>query len=138
MSGKISFDVDWDALFPGKDFTIANMTHTVRPLNIQSIAKISNKLRSFIPIIQQDGINLGNVGDPENIVKLAQILIDNAPEIISDATMIDIESLAKFPPQYLLELVTIAIEVNLESKEALEKNFKSLTKTLQNLQNKEK
>lgn len=135
MSEKISFDVDWDALFPGKEFTVGSMTHTVRPLDIQSIAKISKKIKSFIPMIQKDGINLTNVGNPENIVKLAEILIDNAPEIISDATMINIESLVKFPPQYLLELVTIAIEVNIESKEALEKNFKSLTKTLQNLQN---
>lgn len=134
MSDKISFDVDWDALFPGKPFTVANKTHNVTPLNIEGIAKISRKVKVILPLLKQEGIGWDNIGNPEMIVKLVPILMDNTPDIVSEATGIDIESLVKFPPAYLLEIVTIAIEVNLESKEALEKNFESLVKTFQSLQ----
>lgn len=138
MSEKISFNVDWDALFPGKDFTIGNFTHNVKPLNIETISKITKKIKALIPMFQKENITIDNANSPEKIIKLAEILIDNAPEVISDATMIDIESIAKFPPQCLLELISITVEVNMESKETLEKNFKSLTTALQGLQEKKK
>lgn len=135
MGSKISFDVDWDSLFPGKPFVVeeANMTHNVTPLNIEGIAKITKKIKSILPLVQKEGIDWNNIGDPEKIIKLVPILMDNAPDIISESTGIELESIVKFPPHYLLKLVTVAIEVNLESKEALEKNFESLVKTLQDL-----
>lgn len=133
MSEKISFDVDWDALFPGKPFQVADKIHNVTPLNIEGIAKIAKKIKVVLPIIQAEGIDWNNINDPEMIVKLIPILMDNTPDIVSEATKIELESLVKFPPAYLLEVVTIAIEVNLESKEALEKNFESLVKIFQSL-----
>jgi hypothetical protein len=134
MSEKISFDVDWDNLFPGKPFVVADKSHNVTPLNIEGIAKISKKIRVILPILKSEGIDWNNLNDPEVIIKLVPILMDNTPDIVSEATGISIESLVKFPPAYLLEIVTIAIEVNLESKEALEKNFEGLVKTFQSLQ----
>jgi hypothetical protein len=133
MSEKISFDVDWDALFPGKPFTVGNKTHNITPLNIEGIARISKKIKVILPIVQAEGITWGNINDVEMIVKLIPILMDNTPEIVSEATKIELESLIKFPPSYLLEIVTIAVQVNLESKEALEKNFESLVKIFQSL-----
>lgn len=138
MSEKISFNVDWDSLFPGKEFTIGTFTHSIRPLNVETIAAITKRIKSIVPMLQAEEITLSNVNNPDKIIKLAQILIDNAPEIISDATMINIESIVKFPPQCLLELIATTVEVNLESKDTLEKNFKCLTETLNSLQNKKK
>lgn len=133
MSDKINFDVDWDALFPGEPFTVGNTTHNITPLNIENISKISRKIKVVLPLIQAEGITFNNVKDTENIIKIIPILMDNAPDIVSEATKISLESLVKFPPQYMLEVVTKAIKVNLDSKEALEKNFDSLVETFQNL-----
>lgn len=133
MSEKINFDVDWDALFPGEPFTVGNNTHNVTPLNIENIAKISRKIKLVLPLIKKEGITLDNIKDPENIVRVIPILMDNAPDIVSEATKINLESLVKFPPQHMVEIVTIAIKVNLKSKEALEKNFDSLVETFQSL-----
>lgn len=134
MSDKISFDIDWNALFPGKEFVVGDRTHIVSPLNIGQIALITKRVKSILPLINKEEITWENIGTPEKIVSLIPILMENAPDIIAEATGIKTESIMKFPPQYLLSLVTIAIQVNLESKEALEKNFESLIKTFQNLQ----
>lgn len=133
MSEKISFDVDWEALFPGKKFTVGSKTINITPLNIENIAKVTRKIKTIMPMLKAEGIDWDGLNNPEMIVKLIPILMDNAPEMISEATGIDIESLVKFPPEYMLQLVTIVIEVNLESKDALEKNFESLVKTFQDL-----
>ena len=134
MSEKINFDVDWDSLFPGEQFTVGDKTHNITPLNIENIARISRKIKVILPLLRAEGITIDNVENTQNIVKLIPILMDNAPDIVSEATKIKLESLVKFPPQYMMEIITIVIRVNLKSKEALEKNFDSLTKTFQNLQ----
>ena len=133
MSEKISFDVDWDALFPGKPFTVGSKTVNITPLNIAQIATVTRKIKTIMPILKAEDIDWEGLNNPETIVKLIPILMDNTPEIVSEASGIDLESLVKFPPEYMLKLVTIAIEVNLESKEALEKNFESLVETFQTL-----
>ena len=134
MSEKIDFNIDWDSLFPGFAFTVGVKTHTIKPLNVEGIANVSKKIKSIIPIIISEGITWKNLGTYESIIKIVPILIENAPEIISEATGISTESLLKFPPQYLIEITTIAVKANLESKESLEKNFESLVETLQSIQ----
>lgn len=133
MEEKINFDVDWSALFPGKTFAVGNTSHNVKPLNIEGISKISEKIKSVLPLLEKEGITIDNIDGGDKIIKLIPILLNNAPDIISDATGIELTSLAKFPPAYMLELVTITIQVNLDSKEELEKNFESLTETLKAL-----
>lgn len=134
MDEKVSFDVDWDALFPGEPFVVGTFTHNIKPLDISGIAKISKKIKSILPMLEKENINLNNIGNGDAIVRLIPILMDNAPDIISDATGIELLSIIKFPPSYLIKLVTLTIKVNLKSKEELEKNFESLIETFQNLQ----
>lgn len=134
---KISFDIDWDSLFPGKIFKVEKMVHHVKPLTIKGIASITKKIKNILPLLKDSGIDLENLENLEEknvievMVKAIPVLMDNAPEIISDATGIEVDSLMCFPPQYLIELVTVAVQANLESKEALEKNFKSLMEMFQ-------
>lgn len=130
---KVNFDVDWDALFPGETFSIGTISHNVTPLDLLGISEITRKIKFVLPLIQQEGITLENFHENHNIVKIIPILMDHAPEILSEATGINLESLVKFKPQYLLELVTLAVKVNLDSKESLEKNFESLVGTFQSL-----
>lgn len=133
MSNKVSFDVDWDSLFPGEEFSIGSVKHNVTPLDLEGISLVTRKIKSILPLLKVEKITFKNFSEPENVVKLSAILSDHAPEIISDVTGIELTSLAKFKPQFVLELITIAIKVNIDSKESLEKNFESLTKALQNL-----
>lgn len=129
---KLKFDMDWDSLFPGKPFKVQNMTHYVRPLTISGIASMTKKIKNVLPVMKENGIDLQNLETLEEknlaefVIKIVPILMEIAPEIVSDATGIEVDSLMNFPPQYLIELVTVAVEANLESKESLEKNFKSL------------
>lgn len=129
---KISFDIDWGMLFPGKVFQVEKMVHNVKPLNIKGIASIMKKIKGILPILKESGIDLENLENLEEkdvikiMVKAIPVLMETAPEIISDATGIEVDSLMCFPPEYLIELVTVAIQANMESKEALEKNFDSL------------
>ena len=134
MSGKVNFDVDWDSLFPGEVFTVGTHKHNVVPLDLQGISLILRKIKTILPLIKSEGITIENFSKNENLIKLIPILMDHAPDIISEATGINIESLVKFKPQYLLELVTIAVKVNMDSKESLEKNFESLIEVFQSLQ----
>lgn len=130
---KVDFDVDWDALFPGEPFTVGTLSHNVTPLDLEGISKITRKIKLVVPLLQKEGIDFENFHHNDNVIKLIPILMDHAPDIVSEATGISLESLVKFKPQYLLELVTIAIKVNLDSKESLEKNFESLVGTFQSL-----
>jgi hypothetical protein len=129
---KISFDIDWDSLFPGKVFKVEKMVHHVKPLTIKGIASISQKIKGVLPVLKESGIDVENLENLEEknvievMVKAIPILMETAPEIISDATGIEVDSLMCFPPQYLIELVTVAVQANMESKEALEKNFSCL------------
>ncbi|GAG09354.1 unnamed protein product, partial [marine sediment metagenome] len=110
---KITFDLDWGALFPGKPFTVGNKVHHVTPLSVKGIAEISNKVKSIFPMLQKEGLvltDIENINFLDLIVKAVPILIENAPDIISDLTQIKVESLMEFPPQYLVELVTVAVE----------------------------
>jgi hypothetical protein len=132
---KVKFDVDWSDLFPGKSFDVGSKTHFVKPLNIKGIAMVVNKVKSITPILKEQGIDLNKMTQQmsaqdviDMMLNAVPILMENVPEVISEATGIEVESLMDFPPQYLIKLVTVAIETNMESKEALEKNFKSLTK----------
>ena len=134
MSDKINFDVDWDALFPGEVFSVGTHKHNVVPLDLKGISLILRKIKAILPLIQKEGITLQNFSENENLIKLIPIIMDHAPDIVSEATGITVESLVKFKPQYLLELVTIAIKVNMDSKESLEKNFESLIEAFQSLQ----
>jgi inosine/xanthosine triphosphate pyrophosphatase family protein len=85
-----------------------------------------------LPVLKESGIDVENLENLEEknvievMVKAIPILMETAPEIISDATGIEVDSLMCFPPQYLIELVTVAVQANMESKEALEKNFSCL------------
>ena len=134
---KITFDLDWGALFPGKPFTVGNTVHHIEPLNIKGIASVSKKIKAIFPMLKEEGIVLTDIENTnflDLIVKAVPILIENAPEIISDLTQIEVDSLMEFPPQYLIELVTVAVEANIEAKESLEKNFKGLAKMFQKVQ----
>ena len=127
---KIKLDIDFDALFTSKVFTICGKDIQIYPLNIGQIAFVIKKVKNLIPIFKSEDITFDNYSQPDKLITLVSILMESAPEILSEATGIHQESLAKLPLSNTVEIFSVALEANLESKESLIKNFKRVSETM--------
>ena len=121
-----TLSVDLDSLFPGTTITIGKDVIFIKPLGIEHISEISKKLECVLDILKEEGVTSKNFNTPENIFKIATILLANSPDILEEAANLDIAIIKKLPIGILVEIVDKIVEVNLDSKEAFEKNFKSL------------
>ena len=121
-----SLSIDLDELFPGDTITIGNQPILIRPLLFEQGTLLVKKIKGLLPIIEQEGITWENFNEYSNIFKLVYIAFENSPVILEEVLNIDIEDLKKLPIEIIVQLVDKAIEVNMKSKEGLEKNFKSL------------
>jgi len=121
-----TLSLDLDSLFPGESLTIGNSTVVIRPLNIEQIASLAKQLKGIGTILTEAGITFENYTSGENMFKLAVILLDNCPDILEEASNIDINDLKKLMPGTIAEILEKIISVNLESKDTLIKNFQSL------------
>jgi hypothetical protein len=117
-------------LFPSKIFTICGKDISIYPLNIGQIAFVIKKVKNLIPIFQSEQITFDNYSQPDKLITLVSILMESAPEILSEVTGIHQESLAKLPLSNTVEIFSVALEANLESKESLIKNFKRVSETM--------
>ena len=133
MSKKIKLNLDFDTLFPGKSYKIQDQEIFITPVNIQQLAYVIKKVKDVIPIIQSHKITFKNFNTFDNILTLTSVLFDNAPEILSEVLGVELESLKQLPLEIIVEMLAIAIEVNLESKESLEKNYQVLKASLQKI-----
>jgi len=122
--------IDLDSLFPGATVTIGTQVLTVKPLGLEEISDISKKLVGISGILAEQKITLKNFNTAENIPKLAIVLIDNIPSVLEEASNIALADLKKLPLEPIVDILTKVIEVNIKSKESLEKNFKSLISLL--------
>lgn len=125
--------LDWDSLFPGSSLTIGDSTVVIRPLGILSLATIAKQLKGFGKLIADDGVTWETYHHPENLVKIAAILLDKFPSVLAEASNIEEEDLALLPLETILTILNTVLEVNMKSKEDLEKNFKSLAGKFQSL-----
>ena len=130
---KIKLDIDFESLFPGKSYKILTQEIQINPLNVKQIAYLIKKFQDLIPIINENNISFANIEQPSTVIKLVSILMEQAPEVISEITGIDINSIQKLPLDKVIELTSIAIEVNVKSKKSLEKNFQKLKTNLMDL-----
>ncbi len=119
-------NLDLESLFPGDTIIIGDNTLDIRPLGIKQLAIIARKLKGFGVILNEDGITWDNYNQPENLIKLAVILLEQFPEVLGESSNIAIEDLHELPIDIIVELLDKVIEVNMKSKEKLEGNFKSL------------
>jgi hypothetical protein len=129
--------IDFDELFPGDELTIGKSTVIISPLNITQISLLSKKIKGIGNILSKEGVTWNNYTEQSSLLKIAVILLDSFPEVLEEASNIDINDLKKLPPESIVEIVTKVIEVNLKSKDTLTKNFKSLTEKLMSLTNQE-
>ena len=127
---KIKLDIDFNSLFPSKVFTICDKSIEIYPLNIGQIAYVIKKVKNLIPIFKSEQITFENYSQPDKLITLVSILMESAPEILSEITGIHQESLSRLPLDSMVEIFSIALEANLESKESLVKNFKRVSETM--------
>ena len=127
---KQKLSLDLDALFPGESVQIGNSIVIIRPLSIAQIALISKKLKTMGSILAKEGVTWENFSEKTSIFKIAVTMLESFPEVLEEASNIEVEDLKQLPLDYVILILTKIIEVNLKSKETLTKNFKSLTEQL--------
>jgi hypothetical protein len=128
---KQKLNLDLEALFPGSALTIGNESIIIRPLNIEQLAILSKKVSGLGSILSEKNITIENFNTPENLFHLAVIALDNVPDVLEEASNVDIESLKQLPLTIIVEIIEKIISENMKSKEVLEKNFKSLIEKFQ-------
>lgn len=130
---RTRLNLDWDSLFPGNTLTIGNFVVVIRPLGLLSLATIAKELKGFGKLIADDGVTWETYHTPENLIKIAAILLDKFPGVLAEASNIAEEDLVQLPLETILTILNTVLEVNMKSKEDLEKNFQSLAEKFQSL-----
>ena len=123
---RTRLSLDLEALFPGDTLTIGDQSIDIRPLGILQLSIIARKLKGFGAVLAEEGVTWDNYNQPDNLLKLAVILLEQFPEVLEEASNIALEDLQVLPIDIIVEILDKVIDVNMKSKEKLEGNFKSL------------
>ncbi len=115
------------SLFPGTVLKIGDTSVTIRPLSISQIATISTKTKAFLSALKEKGVTFENYSSGSNLIEVVVTLLKDFPDILAEASNIELEDLQSLPIEIIVEIVEAVIDINLKSKDTLEKNFKSLT-----------
>ncbi len=129
---------DWKNLLPQTDYKLGNTTLPLRPLNVSEVGKIARVAKNMAQYMKDKGITLDNFKDPANIGIVFEIILDVCPELISDSANLDVEDVRNLPLEVGIDLFNKLIEVNLKSKDALEKNSLNLANTIKSLSGRKK
>ena len=130
MSEKQSLNVDFNELLPGEAMSIGNQSVMIRPLGFLKLTGLIKQVKGLIKIFEEQEITWDNFQSPEKFVALAEIIMVNAPEILSEASNIELADLVQLPLDIILHIMDKVVEVNMKSKDALVGNFKSLVERL--------
>jgi len=133
MKEKTKLNLDIEALFPFSLFKIGEQEIKIYPLDISQIAYMLKKFNTLIPTLQNKGISFENYNQPENIISLVGLILDEAPEILAEASNIELESIKQLPLEYSIDLLSVIIDINLKSKSSLMGNFSTLSTKVMSL-----
>lgn len=128
MAEKIrtKLTLDLESLFPGDTITIGEQVVPIKPLGLKQLATVTRTLKGFTTLLSEQGVTWDNYSEPESLLKIAVVLLDQFPEVLEEASNIAIEDLEALPMDIIIEILDKVIEVNMESKDTLVGNFKSL------------
>ena len=119
-----------EELFPGGVVRIGDQQIAIRPLGLGAVASISKKAKEIGIALELEGVTFDNCKDQKSIITIATLILGQFPDILEKVTNIDQEDLNKLPIEVIVTIVDKVVEVNLKSKESLEKNFESLMKKI--------
>jgi len=121
-----TLNINFDSLFPGKVVDIAGTKVDIKPLGLAKIAQAVRQLKALGSEFTEAGITWENYNTPQSLFSLAEIIMSAAPSIMEEITDISLEDIQLMPLDVVVELLSVAVDVNMQSKESLEKNLGSL------------
>ena len=131
---KRSLGVNWDNLFPAVPVELGGKEIEIYPMGLRLSGSVSRRLRLLILEIGAAGIpfeQLKNMDDvKEHLPMLASLLLEKAPDLLSDAANIKLEDIEDMPLVEAIKLLDAIIQANIRSREIFEKNLESLIKTI--------
>lgn len=123
---KQRLQLDLEELFPGDTLKIGNSTVIIQPLGTGQLAIVGKKIKTVIESLKDKGVTFDNYNEPENVLILADVIMEDAPDLLAEAANIDVEDLKLLPIPVTVQILDKVIEVNMKSKDSLMGNFKSL------------
>lgn len=130
MKERQKLSIDFDELFPGDSLEIGNAVVVIQPLGLEQIALISKRIKGIGKILSEEGVTWENYAEKSSLFKIAVVILENFPDVLEEASNIDIADLKRLPLECIAKILNKVIEVNLKSRDDLVKNFKSLTEQL--------
>lgn len=131
---KISLHTDdWNDLFPKQDYVIGSTKFKISPLCLEEIKSVMDKLRS-ISLKIAEMITSKNSNEETKVIEILDyivVVLDEAPEILSDMSGMEVNDVKSLPLDKAVELFTFCLDINIKSQESLSKNFRGLAEKMQ-------
>lgn len=121
-------NIEFESLFPGDTLNIGDASVIIRPLGLLQLTTVVSKLRGLGGVLSERGVTWDNYNTPENMLIMAEVLLGQFPEVLAEASNVHQDDLSQLPLDCVVEVLDKVIEVNIRSREKLEKNFQSLAK----------
>lgn len=119
-------DEDWAELLPGRELRLGKTSLTIKPLGLEDLAEVIKQIRAVWGMFQEKGITPKNYRKPDNMETIAITIINEVPGLLESLTKLSIEDIKRLPLAPVVTMLNLAIDVNLESQEGLEKNLGDL------------
>lgn len=126
-------DEDFSLLLPGKVITIGKSQVPIKPLGIADLKFIFQRLASIWAVLSDKGITTANYNQEDNLFTLVEVIMDKAPDVLADASGIEVGDLQRLPLVVNVKILTEVLKINIESQEGLEKNLNELAGMIQEL-----
>lgn len=130
MKERNRLGIDFSKLYRTTTMDIGGSMVTIRPLTYVQWAELLSKADLIIAKCKEQGITLENYREPMKALTLAKILVVDFIDVLAEVSNIHEDDLQALPIEVVVAILGTVIEVNLASKEDLEKNFNRLTKIL--------
>jgi len=127
QNGKVKLsEGDWELLLPSKSVTLGGTVVDIKPLGLEEFVKAVTRITTIREDFAQAGVTLENFNTGEGLTKFATILIEKLPDVLSDATKLEVNDLKRLPLASAVCLLDAVLEANIESQDGLLKNFEAL------------
>lgn len=130
MKERNRLGIDFSKLYRTTTMDIGGSMVTIRPLTYIQWAELLSKADLIIAKCKEEGVTLDNYREPMKALTLAKILVVDFIDVLAEISNIHEDDLKALPIEVIVDILGTVIEINLASKEDLEKNFNRLTKIL--------
>ena len=130
MKEKTRLGIDFSKLYRTTTMDIGGAMVTIRPLTYIQWVELLSKADLIIAKCKEKDITLENYREPMKTLALAQIIVTDFINVLSEASNIHEDDLKALPIEIIVDIISTVIEVNMASKDDLEKNFNRLATML--------